>query len=70
MPAPAHRPNHPARKPSRANLPEHWRGLVRRVDSRTFQIIGLPIDHDDPLFYDRDQAETWLAERLPKRLFG
>lgn len=60
-----HRPSHAPRKPSRAGLPDHWRDLVRRCDSATYLITGLPLDAGDPLFKDRDQAESWLAARLP-----
>lgn len=53
-----------ARRAPRAQLPTHLAQMVRRMDSSGFQIVGLPIDVDDPVFKDRGQAEEWLAARL------
>lgn len=63
--APAHRPIFPARKPTKVPLPEEYRRMVRRVDGKSFQIVGLPIDMDADLFPDRADAELWLLHRLP-----
>lgn len=63
--APAHRPGHAARKATAVQLPPHYASMVRRMDSHTFQIVGLPCDLDPAPFKHRDQAERWLADRLP-----
>lgn len=47
------------------SLPDHFADMVRRMDSHSFQIIGLPCDIDPAPFRYRDQAEDWLAARLP-----
>lgn len=48
-----------------SRLPEHWASMIRRIENGMFQIVGLPIDVNDPTFRYRDKAEDWLAERLP-----
>lgn len=63
--APSHRPGMAARKPPAVPLPEAYRRMVRRLSSHSFQIIGLPVDHDAPEFPARDLAEKWLAKNLP-----
>lgn len=54
---------HPAQISTR--LPDHWATLIRRIENGMFQIIGLPVDVNDPVFSYRDQAEDWLVEHLP-----
>lgn len=54
---------HPAQISTR--LPDHWASQIRRIENNLFQIIGLPIDIEDPTFRYRDLAEDWLVEQLP-----
>ncbi len=60
-----HRPGRAPRRRTKAPLPDRWRNMVRRCDSRTQVIVGLPAGMEDPEFRDRAEAEAWLAARLP-----
>ena len=47
-------------------MPPEYRALVRRIDSHSYQVIGLPEGFHDPEFKERDLAERWLASHLPQ----
>lgn len=55
----------------RAALPAWYADMVCRINSREFQIIGLPDGFADPVFPDRQMAEDFLAanfDALHKKL--
>lgn len=47
-------------------LPRMYADMVRRIDNRSFQIVGLPAGMQAPELGSRIEGERWLAANLDK----